>query len=67
MVGRMSPLVRQIDFALEWMLVDAGKALYRYERENNNLNFIFFVYLIDKIINHKMFILFLMVVFEVFY
>ena len=28
-VQRMSPLVRQIDFALEWMLVEAGKALYR--------------------------------------
>lgn len=33
MVQRMSPLVRQIDFALEWMLVEAGKALYRYENE----------------------------------
>ena len=29
MVQRVSPLVRQIDFALEWMLVEAGKALYR--------------------------------------
>jgi len=32
MVQRMSPLVRQIDFALEWMLVEAGKALYRYDK-----------------------------------
>ncbi|CAF1139259.1 unnamed protein product, partial [Didymodactylos carnosus] len=30
-VKRMSPLVRQIDFALEWMLVEAGKALYRQD------------------------------------
>ena len=40
-VQRMSPLVRQIDFALEWMLVEAGKALYRYVstglRSNSNL------------------------------
>jgi lysophospholipid hydrolase len=35
MVRRMSPLVRQIDFALEWMLVEAGKALYRYEKMTN--------------------------------
>ncbi len=33
MVQRISPLVRQIDFALEWMLVEAGKALYRYKRK----------------------------------
>ena len=70
MVQRMSPLVRQIDFALEWMLVEAGKALYRYE----NKKFIFELYFhinfvndIDKIISHKMFILFLMVVCAVFY
>ncbi|CAF1025988.1 unnamed protein product, partial [Didymodactylos carnosus] len=31
MVKRMSPLVRQIDFALEWMLVEAGKSLYRQD------------------------------------
>ncbi|CAH1271620.1 PNPLA7 [Branchiostoma lanceolatum] len=28
-VSRMSPFVRQIDFALDWMLIDAGRALYR--------------------------------------
>jgi lysophospholipid hydrolase len=37
MVQRVSPLVRQIDFALEWMLVEAGKALYRYERKNEEI------------------------------
>ena len=36
MVRRMSPLVRQIDFALEWMLVEAGKALYRYEKKEGD-------------------------------
>ncbi|XP_036604522.1 patatin-like phospholipase domain-containing protein 7 isoform X1 [Trichosurus vulpecula] len=28
-VKRMSPFVRQIDFALDWMEVEAGRALYR--------------------------------------
>lgn len=27
---RLSPLLRQADFALEWLAVDAGKALYKY-------------------------------------
>ncbi|UJR38136.1 hypothetical protein I4U23_030815 [Adineta vaga] len=37
MVQRMSPLVRQIDFALEWMLVEAGKALYRQDYKPQNV------------------------------
>ncbi|CAF5228150.1 unnamed protein product, partial [Rotaria magnacalcarata] len=37
MVQRMSPLVRQIDFALEWMLVEAGKALYRQDSKPQNV------------------------------
>ncbi|KAG8549984.1 hypothetical protein GDO81_030125, partial [Engystomops pustulosus] len=28
-VKRMSPFVRQIDFALDWMEVEAGRAVYR--------------------------------------
>ena len=28
-VQRMSAFVRQIDFALDWMLIEAGRALYR--------------------------------------
>lgn len=28
-VRRMSPFVRQIDFALDWMAVEAGRAVYR--------------------------------------
>ena len=27
---RVSPFVRQIDFALDWMAVEAGRAVYRY-------------------------------------
>lgn len=29
-VKRMSSFVRQIDFALDWMAVEAGRAIYRY-------------------------------------
>lgn len=29
-VRRMSSFVRQIDFALDWMAVEAGRAVYRY-------------------------------------
>lgn len=30
MVRRVSSFVRQIDFALDWMAVEAGRAVYRY-------------------------------------
>lgn len=29
-VTRMSPFVRQMDFALDWMEVEAGRAVYRW-------------------------------------
>lgn len=32
-VKRMSPFVRQIDFALDWMEVEAGRAVYRWEMD----------------------------------
>lgn len=28
--ARMSPFVRQMDFAIDWTAVEAGRALYRY-------------------------------------
>lgn len=28
-VRRVSPFVRQIDFALDWMAIEAGRAVYR--------------------------------------
>jgi hypothetical protein len=28
-VARMSPFVRQIDFSLEWNLIEAGASLFR--------------------------------------
>lgn len=33
-VRRMSSFVRQIDFALDWMAVEAGRAVYRYSIHN---------------------------------
>ena len=30
LVQRLSPVVRQIDFALDWMELEAGRALYKY-------------------------------------
>lgn len=35
LVQRLSPIVRQIDFALDWMELEAGKALYRQGDEAN--------------------------------
>lgn len=36
-VSRMSPFVRQIDFALEWNLVEAGNALFRQNNKAENI------------------------------
>jgi lysophospholipid hydrolase len=36
-VQRMSPFVRQIDFALEWNLVEAGNALFRQDNKAENI------------------------------
>jgi len=29
-INRLSPFVRQIDFALDWIYIESGRALYRY-------------------------------------
>ncbi len=36
-VSRMSPFVRQIDFALEWSLIEAGNALFRQTNKAENI------------------------------
>ena len=28
-INRLSPFVRQIDFALDWIYIESGRALYR--------------------------------------
>ena len=33
LVQRLSPIVRQIDFALDWMELEAGRALYKCVRQ----------------------------------
>ena len=30
LISHLSPFLRQIDFALDWMHVEAGRAVYRY-------------------------------------
>ena len=35
LVQRLAPIVRQIDFALDWMELEAGKALYRQGDDAN--------------------------------
>ncbi|XP_041958024.1 patatin-like phospholipase domain-containing protein 7 isoform X2 [Alosa sapidissima] len=35
-VRRVSPFVRQIDFALDWMAVEAGRAVYRQDDESDS-------------------------------
>ncbi|XP_062398636.1 patatin-like phospholipase domain-containing protein 7 isoform X2 [Sardina pilchardus] len=35
-VRRVSPFVRQIDFALDWMALEAGRAVYRQEDESDS-------------------------------
>nr|XP_046241990.1 patatin-like phospholipase domain-containing protein 7 isoform X3 [Scatophagus argus] len=35
-VKRVSPFVRQIDFALDWMAVEAGRAVYRQEDKSDS-------------------------------
>ena len=35
LVRRLSPFVRQMDFALDWMELEAGRALYRYYQDTN--------------------------------
>lgn len=35
--ARMSPFVRQMDFAIDWTAVEAGRALYRYHPDPTSL------------------------------
>jgi lysophospholipid hydrolase len=37
LVKRMSPFVRQIDFALEWNLIESGNALFRQNNKAENI------------------------------
>ena len=36
-VKRMSPFVRQIDFALEWNLIESGATLFRQDQQAENI------------------------------
>lgn len=45
---RMSPFVRQMDFAIDWMAVEAGRALYRYSTSAIHWLKIYFVLLLQS-------------------
>ena len=32
LISHLSPFLRQIDYALDWMHVEAGRAVYRYKK-----------------------------------
>ena len=34
-IQRLSPFVRQIDFALDWVYIESGRALYRQDEESD--------------------------------
>lgn len=34
-ISRLSPFVRQIDFALDWMNIESGRALYRQDDDSD--------------------------------
>lgn len=35
-VRRLSPFVRQVDFALDWMFLESGRAVYRQNDESDS-------------------------------
>lgn len=35
-VKRLSPFVRQVDFALDWVFFDSGRAVYRQDEESDS-------------------------------
>lgn len=42
LISHLSPFLRQIDYALDWMHVEAGRAVYRYNlREKKDFREIF--------------------------
>lgn len=41
-VKRLSPFVRQVDFALDWVFLESGRAVYRYEIFMDNNLFVCF-------------------------
>lgn len=37
LISHLSPFLRQIDYALDWMHVEAGRAVYRYNLRKKRL------------------------------
>ena len=49
---RMSPFVRQMDFAIDWMAVEAGRALYRCDTCFSSLCNLYFVIIARFLTSH---------------
>lgn len=52
MVRRLSPFVRQVDFALDWIFLESGRALYRQEDESDS-TFVVLSGRLRSVITHK--------------
>ncbi|XP_031338443.1 neuropathy target esterase sws-like isoform X1 [Photinus pyralis] len=51
-VKRLSPFVRQVDFALDWVFLESGKAVYRQDDESDS-TFIVLSGRLRSVITHK--------------
>lgn len=49
---RLSPFVRQIDFALDWVFLESGRALYRQDYESDS-TFVVLSGRLRSVITHK--------------
>lgn len=51
-VRRLSPFVRQVDFALDWVFLESGRAVYRQDDESDS-TFIVLSGRLRSVITHK--------------
>lgn len=51
-VKRLSPFVRQVDFALDWLFLESGRAVYRQDDESDS-TFIVLSGRLRSVITHK--------------
>lgn len=40
LISHLSPFLRQIDYALDWMHVEAGRAVYRYKKQQKSVKYL---------------------------
>ncbi|XP_044761139.1 neuropathy target esterase sws isoform X1 [Coccinella septempunctata] len=51
-VKRLSPFVRQVDFALDWLFIESGRAIYRQDEESDS-TYIVLSGRLRSVITHK--------------